>query len=438
MPLVRGRLIPETESTGRVKRTLDVLLWRSGLSTSSLLSFDELEQLRQYLLHFDPPICLIRLFAATDDRGSLEGLESIGVEVSAVPKLEDFGAIPANVRDGLTDDLKAALSTALALDADCIVTDDLSLLPYVEDFETLNVLLTSPTFLLRYSELFVRGHDLPWSFTYKVWFEPWIAFYQLSEEWTFRPGIEFVNFCQTKAIDSAVVEVARSLSYNRLGDLCFTRDRLSFYEIQLSVAKRAQWKRQRFSAEIAYYLNFYYLLLYGAFDHAAVLVNGLLQLGIDERRVGARNQEFLIALRAKAPQVAAVFENNQYVEFLRRVAAVRHTAAHRGVVTPTKVIEEPAEEPTVAELDEDIREAGLESVVLHFPEGPSRESFREMLRTNARMARYERNTLMEDVVLVEFGGKHGFIKPLMDTWWNFKICLNFLHDVFAASANAIS
>jgi hypothetical protein len=54
MPLVHGRPIPETESTGRVKRTLDVLLWRSALSTSSFLSFDELEQLREYLRYFEP------------------------------------------------------------------------------------------------------------------------------------------------------------------------------------------------------------------------------------------------------------------------------------------------------------------------------------------------------------------------------------------------
>ena len=91
--------------------------------------------------------------------------------------------------------------------------------------------------------------------------------------------------------------------------------------MQLSVAKRARWQRQRFSAEIAYHLNFYYLLLYGAFDHAAVFVNGLLTLGLDEQRVSARNPEFLTALEVKSEEVAAIFKSAKHVEFMRRVAA---------------------------------------------------------------------------------------------------------------------
>jgi hypothetical protein len=264
-----------------------------------------------------------------------------------------------------------------------------------------------------------------------------MAFYQLSEEWVFRPGIELLNLCQNKGIDRDATEVGRSLAFNRLGDICFTRDRLSFYEMQVMVSKRSRWKRQTFSAEIAYYLNFYYLLLFGAFDHAAVLVNGILKLGLDERRVSARNPEFLASLRSSSPSVAAVFEDPKHVDFMRRVAAVRHTAAHRGVVTPTVVVEAPAQEPTVDELDEDIRKAGLDYLLSRLPNGPSRDSFREMLRTNARAARYEQNTLMEDVILIEIGGKHGFINPLIDTWWNFKCCLTFLHEVFSTCARAI-
>ncbi len=47
MPLVRGRIIAETESTGRKKRTLDVLLWLVSPGDGRILAiFDELEQLR--------------------------------------------------------------------------------------------------------------------------------------------------------------------------------------------------------------------------------------------------------------------------------------------------------------------------------------------------------------------------------------------------------
>jgi hypothetical protein len=174
-------------------------------------------------------------------------------------------------------------------------------------------------FLTPLPEIFVRGHDLPWAFAYKVWFEPWTAFYQPSEEWVFAPGLQFLKFCQERRASSDSVEVGRSLIYNRLDHLCFTRDRLLFHEMQQAAARRAQWKRQRFSAEIAYYLNFYYLLLYGAVDHAAVLVNGLLNLGVDARRASARNPEFLKLLNARAPGVHAVFQNPTHMAFINRV-----------------------------------------------------------------------------------------------------------------------
>lgn len=432
MPLVRGTIVPETESTGRVKRTLDVLLWLTHPENRSTIAlFDELEQLRAYLNHFRPPICSIRLLIPMDDRQTAAVMASLEIGTEAVSKCEDTACVTKLIRDQLDKDLQTIAATAIACDADCVVTDAAGWLAYVEEFDKLGILLTSPEFLLHYAEVFVRGHDLPWAFAYKVWSEPWIAFYQLSEERTFAPGLRFLKLCEDKGANRDALDTGRSLIFNRLGDLCFTRDRLLFYEMQQAAAKRARWKRQRFSAEIAYYLNFYYLLLYGAFDHAAVLVNGLLKPGINERRVGARNPEFLTVLKAKAPAVHAVFEKPEHVEFMNRVAAIRHVAAHRGVITPKLVVQELDHEPTVEELDDDIHKAGLDWIVTRLRSGAEQERFREMLRSNALWARYEQQTLMEDVILVELSGKWCFIHPLTDTCWNFNRCKLFLDDVFS-------
>jgi hypothetical protein len=432
LPFIRGRIIPETESTGRVKRTLDVLLWLTAPENRNTIAlFDELEQLRAYLNYFQPPICSIRLLVRGNDHKTAAAMIALEVGVTPVQQSEDITNIHKSVRDQPDKNLQAMAATALACDADCVVTDVREWLPYTEEFEKMGILLTSPDFLLRYAEIFVKGHDLPWAFAYKVWFEPWTAFYQMSEEWAFAPGLQFLKFCQEKGVSSDSIEIGRSLIYNRLDHLCFTRDRLLFYEMQQAAAKRAQWKRQKFSAEVAYHLNFYYILLYGAFDHAAVLVNGLLNLGVEVRRVSARNPEFLKLLNARAAGVYAVFQNPTHMAFINRVAVVRHVAAHRGIITPTKVLQKPDIEPTIGELDEDIRKAGLDWILGRFPPGPARDQFREMLRSNARMARYEQETLMEDVILVELDGKWSFIHPLTDTWWNFKCCKAFLDDVFS-------
>ncbi len=438
MPFVRGRVIPEVENTGRAKRTLDVLLHLEGIKDSTLAALDELEQLRIYLTSLNPRICSIGLVFPADNDKALAALERIRIEVLPVPLSDQAGRVPKKIADKLTTPLIGLLATALSYDLDCVVTEDQALLSYVAEFAEAGVLLTSPDFLLRYTEVFARGNDLPWAFANKVWFQPWMSFYQLSEQWTFAPGMNFLTLCQSKGANREAIELCRSLALNRLGDLCFTRDRLCYFEMQQAVAKRAQWKRQRFSAELAYYLNFYYVLLYGAFDHAAAFVNSLFGLGIKERQVSARNPEFLEALRKAQPAVAAVFENTKHVEFIRRIASLRHVAAHRGVLTPTKVVQDMDQPPTNDELDQDIREAGLAYLLLSLPAGKVRDSFQEMLRSNARAARYERETLMEDVVLIETNGKYGFIHPITDTWWNFKSCTSFLFDVFSTCTKALT
>lgn len=437
MPIVRGRILPEIKSTGRVKRTLDVLVSARALDRAMFNAFDELELLRIYLASFRPPVCEIRLLAPKGD-SIFAAFGSIGIEILPATTSHSIAQITKEIADALPDSLRELLATALDHDADCVVTNDRDLLPYVEEFGKAGVLLTSPDFLLRYAEMFVRGHDVPWAFANKVWFAPWMSFYQLSERWTFESGMHFLELCQKKSGHSDASEFCRSLVYNRLGDLSFSRDRLCFLEMQQLASKRAQWRRQRFSAEIAYYLNFYYLQIHGAFDHAAVLVNALFALGVKERQVTARNPEFLNALTAqKLDDVRAVFEKPGHLEFIKRIAALRHTAAHRGVLTPTKVVQTLDHPPTNDELDQDIREAGLEYLIFGFPDGDDREKLREMLRSNARAARYEKETLMEDVLLIELDGKYGFIHPLNDTCWNFNRCTSFLADVFAACAAAL-
>lgn len=240
MPFVRGNFVPVIESTGRLKRSLDVLLHLENLNGTTAASLQELEQLRAYLKSLDPRDCSIRLLAATDHRRILLTLRALEIEARPVTRSTSIERIPRNIAKDLTEPLKSLLSTALDQDADCIVTADSGMLSYVEEFNQAGVLVTSCDFLLRYAETFVRGHDVLWAFAHKVWFEPWMGFYQLSEPWTLKPGMDFLYLCQSKGVGRDAQELCRSLIYNRLGDLCFTRDRLCFYEIQQSVAKRAQ------------------------------------------------------------------------------------------------------------------------------------------------------------------------------------------------------
>ncbi len=436
MPFVRGRILPEAELAGRAKRFLDVLLWANKLGNSDTRALDELEVLRVYLHSMTPFVCQIRLWVPDGQTEVTKTLAAAGIDYKTVVPKKASHDVEERLK-GVEPELAEAVSAAVAIDADCLVTNRVEWFPFIEEVEKFSILLTDCGFLRPYSEVFVRGHDVPWAFEHKVWNTPWTVFYLLSERRTFEPGLQVLHKAFQKKAPGDAQETGRSLVYNRLANLCFTRDRLLFYEIQRLAAKRAGWKRQQFGFEIAYYLNFHYLLIYGTFDHAALFVSQLLNLGLDPRQVGATYKGFLEALQKKSASLYAVFSQGANKEFIDRIGALRHFAAHRGSLQPTTVVEKLEHEPTNEELDADIRVAGLEDIMNMLPEGESREGFREMARSNARFARYEKGTVLEDVVPIELDGKFGFIRPHYDTDWNFTHVMAFLNDVFRECSNLL-
>jgi len=97
----------------------------------------------------------------------------------------------------------------------------------------------------------------------------------------------------------------------------------------------------------------------------------------------------------------------------------------------TVLIEETDHEPTLDQLDADIKKGGLDEIVEMMPAGSAWEGLREMLRTNMRWARYQKKTVLEDVIPIEVDGKFGFINPHLDTGWNFARVMDFLNKIFA-------
>ena len=427
MPNVRGRFIPEIESTGRLKKCLDVLLWGNGWGKQNWADLDEIEVLRDYLRSIRPSFCGIRLLVPAAHNGTIEMLGKLDVKFVSV---EISNANPETSKIIGEKELAIAAQTALTCDGDALVVSNPEWLPYAEELDDLGLLLTDTSFLKYYCEIFVRGHEVPWAFARKIWGQTWNGFYHMTEQRTLGVGLDFLYEAQKKKVNAEAQETGRSLIYNRLPNICFTRDRLLFYEIQKMAAQRAKWKRQEFAFEISYYLNFYYPLIYGGFDHIALLVNQCLQLGIAEKSVGATYQGFLDALKAKNPALHAIFNDPKVVEFIQRVGYLRNYASHRGSLAPAKLLEKPDKELTDNEVDTMIAEAGMDDMVMYMPPGEMRESFRQAIRFNFRMAHYEKEgKVVDGVVPIVIGGKSGFIRPANDTEWNFQKFLQFLNRV---------
>jgi len=398
------------------------------------VDLDNVEILREYLRSIRPSFCGIRLLVPTTHAETVALLEKLLVKFVTV----EISAATADTEKLINDrELASATQTALLCDADALVVTNRDSYPFIEEVEKLGILLMDTGFLTRYCEIFVRGHEVPWMFSGAM---PvgltWNGFYHFAEQQTFKIGLDFLYRAQKK-IGADAQETGRSLIHNRLPNLCFTRDRLLFYEIQRLAALRSKWKRQEYAFEVAYYLNFYYPLLFGGCDQIALLVNQVLKLGLAEKQVGATYQGFLDALKAKSASLHVVFTDPDHLKFVKRVAYLRHYASHRGSLAPAKLLEKPDKEPTSEELDAEIAAAGMDDILRFMPEGELRESVREMLRTNFKMAHYEKGKIIDGVVPIEIDGQAGFIRPANDTDWNFQKYLTFQNLVLTELAKCL-
>ena len=141
-----------------------VLLNFEKVENTTARFFDELEQLRIYLTSSEPAVCSIHLMAPKDHRETLSAFQAMGIEVTPIVASAQFDRIPKKVCEKLTDPLRNLLATALDQDADCVITADAGILSYVEEFNEAWSAADLKRLLLRYSETFARGHDVPWAF----------------------------------------------------------------------------------------------------------------------------------------------------------------------------------------------------------------------------------------------------------------------------------
>lgn len=429
-PFVRGRAIAQVESSGRTKKSFDVLLWTEELLYKGFREFDGIQQLREYLTTIFPQPVSINLWLPDGFMKAHTLLNAYGITVSTVQVCKPDEILRKEFGEGAPAGICEAAATAAICDADMVVTDNPDWFPFYGEFEKRNTVLGNPSVLLRQCEIYARGHDITWSFNDPMFDSPWATFYFFAEHQALNTGMAFLEACHKKGIDAGVREIGRSLIYNRLPNILFTRDRLLFYEMQQRAAKRANWKRQKFQFEVTYHLNFYYVLLFGGFDHLAVLLNGVLNLGLGERDVAATGKLFLKLLQGKSPKLHAMFTDPDMESFIERIASLRHLSAHRGQIAPAQVYEKPDQEPTVEELDEEIRAKGLDADLALVPVGPVRDAFRENIRFTLKLSKYK--LVLEDAVILDGKKQKGFINPLADTEWNFSKFYSFLERVLSA------
>jgi hypothetical protein len=192
MPLVRGLILPEIKLVGRAKQFLDILIWIERLERADGLTLDQLDHLRIYLDSLQPFVCQIRFWVSRRHAETAAWLNAVNIKHQLVDEGDAAAEIGSQVKDADAE-LLTALGTALSIDADCLAVNHREWFPFVEDFEKLGMLLTDCSFLIPYAELFSRGHDVPWSFRSKVWYDPWTTFYITEEPQTYEFGMKLLS-----------------------------------------------------------------------------------------------------------------------------------------------------------------------------------------------------------------------------------------------------
>lgn len=432
-PIVHERMYPEVYSSCLLNYTLRILVDPPSIVRITRLLLD-IDTLRTYLRDLESP-CRIILMLPADVTGQFGEqyafMEQIGLELlpsASIIVPEAAAAFPEPVNEPLG--AAALASTALIGRADIVLSEDLATQEEaVRRFRDLNVVILSGERTIRNCEIFVRGHEIPWSFNRPAWWKPWMVFYPIVE-----PDIQlmerFWRLSMQKGVSTKIQERIRSLGFNRWSAVLYTRDKLLFYVLQRRTAKRQNLTRQDFTFELAYYLNHYFLLFWGALDQVSWIVNEICNLGFQPnqwRNVGVAKQGFLNRLRNQDPEMAAEFEEPEFQRWINVLKLTRHYVAHQGTAQLSPLYEKPAEEPTDAEIDREIEKSQRWREDEKLLPREILEAFRPTFRMEWRLEHYRQ--ISDASFHIQGETDHAIVFPLENIEWEYDRFKQFVLNV---------
>src|SRR5439155_12471236 len=185
-PIVHGRIYPETEGVTLGSRELRVLIDPRAISPETAEHLREIDVLRYYLRDIPGQPCTISLLAPQrpdEDEFIIELFRVLNVHVLAPGDISS-PAVRAALGFGDTEhpELVSAASTAAAADVDILVTLNPAAPERADAFKTkLHLAADDWIQVKRSCEVFARGHEVPWAFSYPAWGWSWSVFYSIVE-----------------------------------------------------------------------------------------------------------------------------------------------------------------------------------------------------------------------------------------------------------------
>lgn len=404
MPIHFGRIYPEIGSAGFPNRCFRVLLINPENfpeGAGSLDAISHLLLLKKYLRSLSELSLDIEIY--------LYSARANDYAIADLIMVDYTGNIDANS--------EAIVSIAARISADFVVMAEPGrLFPKRYDDNEYHMFGDIHT-AMRELEYFARGHDIPWSYDRPIWNMPWTTFYAMADDYAGQLAKEYFPKYDALIANPKTKELLRSLVLNRYPLLWYTRDKLHYLVQQRLHARRRGWTRQRFKFEASYYLNHYYLLLWGGIDQISLIIRDTLGLCVSDRRtISISNDRFVETIKSIDTALGSIYEESWYLDWMRKLRTMRHHLAHRGTIILSDMLEKPKNEYPEDELRREAMERADSRLMASTL---SEEQFKAYIAMAMNTLRFQKMKRIRDDSMTVDDGDSSYVNfPLIDIDWN--------------------
>lgn len=192
---------------------------------------------------------------------------------------------------------------------------------------------------------------------------------------------------QNNNFSDEIKERTRSFVHNRYIDILVTIDKIYFYKIQqrlFDIRNNISENREpHFSTNISYYLNYYYLLLWGYMDHFAIVVNDIFCLGYDsnsyedQKKMGLKDtkgkKDFLEKIKNADYDLYKYIVSDEFQEWLFVLQEIRNKIAHREMLSIVPLLGQTPES--------DIEDDEIDKILYKDKDPINKETFQAFVNT---------------------------------------------------------
>jgi len=115
-----------------------------------------------------------------------------------------------------------------------------------------------------------------------------------------------------------------------------------FFELQRDHANRHRGS-DRFNSFIGFYFANMYLHMWGLLDHLTLMANRHLTLRLPDNRCSISSKEFWAAMATRLPPLSDFRKEPRVRDWISVMADLRHPAAHKAMLLPTRLVSHTAE-----------------------------------------------------------------------------------------------